>query len=215
VSVPAGNYQWIRLDIDAANSYIITSTGAKFPLNMPSGSESGLKLMRGFAVGASSIADFMIDFDLRQSVTQDNSGGVTTYTLKPSMRLSDLQQTGSISGTVSPSLSIGGTLITDTTCSPAVYVYQGADAKPLGYTNPIGVLWVLGSKTPFTSATVSLDATSGNYTYTVGFLDPGTYTLAATCAATDGKQIDPPSLLPFSATQNVTVTAGSTSTIDF
>jgi hypothetical protein len=219
VSVPSGNYQWLRLGIDPANSYLVTSTGARFPLSMPSGSESGLKLARGFAVGSGNVADFMIDFDLRKSVIQSTSGGVTGYTLKPTLRLSDLQQAGSISGTVSPSLSIGGTLITDPSCSPAVYVYQGADAHPIiGYTYPAPYFVTFNTEQPLASAAVSLDATSGDYTYTVGFLDSGTYTVAVTCAAMD-KLPNPDVLttvwLSFSATQNATVTADNTTTINF
>ena len=214
VSVPSGNYQWLRLDIDPGHSYIVTSAGARFPLNLPSGSESGLKLTRGFAVGAGNVADFMIDFDLRKSVTSITSGGVTSYTLKPSLRLSDLQQAGSISGTVSPSLSIGGTLITDPSCSPAVYVYQAmADIPfgiPEGYKFPDTL--VEGAQRPLASATVALDAASGTYTYTVGFLAPGTYALVATCASADAIQS---SSLPFSDIQIATVTTDSTTTIDF
>ena len=219
VSVPSGNYQGLRLDIDPGNSYIVTSTGAKFPLSMPSGNETGLKIASGFTVEAGNVTDFMIDFDLRKSLTQSTSGGVTIYTLKPSLRLSDPQQAGSISGTVSPSLSIGGTPITDPSCSPAVYVFQGADANPIiGYTYPAPYIVTTTTEQPLASAAISLDATSGTYTYTVGFLDPGAYTVAVTCAAMD-KLPDPNVLttvwLSFSATQNATVTEGGTSTINF
>ena len=207
VTVPAGDYQWLRLDIDAANSYVMTSSGGKFPLFIPSGSQSGLKLVSGFTVAQGSIADFMIDFDLRQSLTLDNAGGTSTYTLKPALRLIDLQQVGSISGSVASTLSIGGTLITATTCSPAVYVYTGSGITPQGYD-----VTVSGGTAPLTSAKVSLDNTTGNYTYTLGFLAPGTYTLAATCAAADTTGA---TSLAFSPTQTATVTANNTTTINF
>ncbi|MDE2139520.1 MAG: DUF4382 domain-containing protein, partial [Gammaproteobacteria bacterium] len=125
VTIPAGNYQWIRLDIDAANSYIITSTGAKYPLTIPSSSQTGLKLVSGFTVAQGDIADFVIDFNLRQSITQSNAGGITSYILTPALRLINEQQVGTVSGSVASTLSIGGSLITATTCSPAVYVYPG------------------------------------------------------------------------------------------
>lgn len=207
VTVQAGDYQWIRLDIDTANSYLISSTGGKFPLNVPSGSQSGLKLVSGFTVAQGGTADFMIDFDLRQSVTLDNSGGSTTYTLKPALRLTDMQAVGTVSGTVASSLSIGGLLITDTTCSPAVYVYQGSGVVPEGYN-----VTVAGGTAPLTSATVALDTNTGAYTYTVGFLASGTYTLAVTCAATDKTGA---TTLAFSTTQTAAVTANTTTTIDF
>lgn len=207
IKVPAGNYQWLRLDVDVANSYVISSTGGKYPLNIPSGSQSGLKLVSGFTLAQGDIANFMIDFYLRQGLTLDNSGGTTTYTLKPAQRLINLQQVGMITGMVSSSLNIGGNLITDNTCSPAVYVYLGSNVITEGYD-----VAVSGGSMPITSSSISLDATTGNYAYTVGFLAPGTYTLAVTCAAmdTDGSQT-----LAFSPSQNASVMANSTIIINF
>jgi len=207
VSVPAGDYQWIRLDIDEANSFLIATAGGKFPLNIPSGSQSGLKLNNGFTVAQGGTADFTVDFDLRQSITLDNSGGTATYTLKPTLRLIDMQQVGSIQGSVATTLSIGTTLITATTCSPAVYVYQGMGIVPEGYN-----VTVTGGVMPLTSANVTLDNTTGNYVYTVGFLAPGNYTLAVTCAASDTSGA---TSLAFSTSQTATVTANNTTTVNF
>lgn len=203
VSIPAGNYQWIRLDVDANNSYIITSTGAKYPLTIPSGSETGLKLVSGFTVAQGDTANFVIDFNLRQSVTQNNNG----YTLKPALRLINQQQVGSISGSVSSSLSIGGVSLTVNTCNPAVYVYSGSVTTLGGFDAAVS-----GGATPLTSSTVSLNTTTGVYGYTVGFLAPGTYTLAVTCAGAD---VAGATSLAFSAAQTATVTANTTTTINF
>lgn len=205
VTVPAGNYQWVRLDVDAANSYIITSTGGKYPLNIPSGSQTGLKLVSGFTVAQGGVADFVIDFNLRQSVTQNNNG----YTLTPALRLINEQQVGTLSGTLSSTLSIGGTLITTPTCNPAVYVYSGTVSANLldGFN-----VSVSGGVQPLTSANVSLNNTNGAYVYTVGFLAPGTYTLAATCGSLDTTGA---ASLAFSAPQTATVTANGTATVNF
>lgn len=214
VTIPAGNYQWIRLDIDAANSYIITSTGAKYPLTIPSSSQTGpsssqtgLKLVSGFTVAQGDIADFVIDFNLRQSITQSNAGGITSYILTPALRLINEQQVGTVSGSVASTLSIGGSLITATTCSPAVYVYPGTVTVLDGFN-----VNVSGGTAPLTSATVSLNNTTGIYDYTVGFLAPGTYTLAVTCAADD---MAGATTLAFSAAQIATVTANTTTTVNF
>jgi hypothetical protein len=64
---------------------------------------------------------------------------------------------------------------------------------------------------PLTSATLALNASSGLYAYTVGFLAPGTYTLTVTCAGLDvsgGTFVD---VTP----QTVTVTANETATLNF
>lgn len=207
VSVQAGDYQWLRLDIDAAHSYVLSSSGGKYPLNIPSGSQTGLKLVSGFTVAQGSLADFVIDFDLRRALTLDNSGATTTYTLTPAMRLINKQQVGTISGTVANTDSFGGTSVTTTTCKTAVYVYQGTGIVPEGYDATVS-----GGTAPLTSANVTLDANTGAYTYTVGFLAPGSYTLAATCASGD---IAGNTSFAFSQTKTATVTANTTTTVDF
>lgn len=207
VTVNAGAYQWIRLDVDLAHSFVVTTGGQQFPLNVPSGSQTGLKLVSGFTVAQGGVSDFAIDFDLRQSMTQTGSGAGSTYTLKPALRIMDLQQVGSVSGTVAATLSIGGALITATTCNPAVYVYSGTGVTLEGYD-----VTVSGGTAPLTSAEVTLNATSGQYEYTVGFLAPGSYTLAVTCASADAAG---QTSLAFSPPQTVTVSTGSNSTANF
>ncbi len=206
-SVSAGDYQWIRLDIDAANSYIVTSDGAQHALTIPSGSQSGLKLVSGFTVAEGSQADFLIDFNLRQAITQSNAGGSTSYMLTPALRLINKQEVGSISGSAAATLTIGGTAISASACSPAVYVYSDSPTTLGGFNATVS-----GGTAPLTSATLKLNSTSGDYDYTVGFLAPGTYTLAVTCA---GDDVSTATTLVFSASQTADVTANSTTTINF
>jgi hypothetical protein len=207
VTVPAGNYQWIRLDIDPANSYIITSTGARYPLDIPSGSQTGLKLVSGFTVDQGSQSDFLIDFNLRQSLTESNSGGTTSYLLNPALRLVNLETAGSVSGTAATTLSINGESINNTACDPAVYVYPQGTTVFNGFD-----VSVSGGTTPIASATLSLDSSTGLYDYTVGFLAPGTYVLALTCAGNDTSGA---TSLAVVLPQDVTITANTTATVNF
>jgi hypothetical protein len=179
-SVPAGDYQWMRLDIDPAHSYVVTDLGTQYPLSIPSGSETGLKLVSGFTVAQGSLSSFVIDFNLRQSLTEDNQGGTTTYSLTPALRIVNQQEVGQIAGSVSSNLDIGTTPISATGCDPAVYVYSGTPSVLEGYDATVS-----GGTMPLTSATLSLDTSTGVYGYTVGFLAPGTYTLTVTCAGDD------------------------------
>ena len=50
VSIPAGKVNWIRLILDDEPGDIFFSTGTSFPLTVSSGSQTGLKLNRGFEV---------------------------------------------------------------------------------------------------------------------------------------------------------------------
>lgn len=205
VEVPAGDYNWIRLKITAesgkTDSYIKFADGATYPLYIPSGAQTGLKLVSGFTVPAGGSADFTIDFDLRKSVHLPGSSGAD-YMLKPALRLVDNVEVGSISGTVSNSLA------TQQGCTPAVYVYSGADATP-GDVNDSDT----GTQ-PITTAQVTMDDATGNYTYKAGFLTAGDYTAAFTC---DAGQDDPSTVdtLNFTGTTNATVTANETTTVDF
>jgi hypothetical protein len=72
-AVSAGQYEWMRLKVNAdpaiRDSYV-TIGGQECEMRIPSGAESGLKLIRGFTVGVGTVTDFTIDFNLRKSVVQ-------------------------------------------------------------------------------------------------------------------------------------------------
>lgn len=82
--VPVGEYSWIRLNAVTADSYVVFE-GVKESLNIPSGDQSGLKLNRGFRVGAEG-ADFTIDFNLEKSLVNPGKQG---WKLKPVLGLID------------------------------------------------------------------------------------------------------------------------------
>lgn len=202
VSIPAGKYQWIRLMVDMSQSTITTSDGNAHQLRIPSGDQTGLKLVSGFTLAAGDIANFTIDFNLRQSITLANG----VYILKPALRLMDNQQVGTLSGSVSNTFVIGSVAVSDPTCSPAVYIYSGTAVTPVDIN-------ATSSVQPVATASVNLDTTTGNYTYTQAYLAPGDYTLAMVCAAND----DPSTTdtLTFSATKAAAITANQTTTVDF
>jgi hypothetical protein len=185
-TVPAGDYNWIRLAVVAQPG--VTDSFIEFPgnvvasLRVPSGSTSGLQLSGGFTVAAGGVSDFTIDFDLRKSVHDPQ--GLPDYILRPSLRLVDNLVVGSVSGTVATGL------VEDASCANdpvngvggAVYVFAGAGATVDDE----------GSATPpLTSAMVTFDDGSQTWVYTVAFLEPGDYTVAFTCeAANDAPDAD-------------------------
>lgn len=209
--VTAGQYQWIRLNLDLSNSYVVTDSGNQYPLTIPSGSQTGLKLVSGFTVAQGGQASFMVDFNLRKALTMTQTGrsGVVNYILKPALRLINLQQVGSIVGHAAATMTVGGAAISAASCSPAVYVYSGTNVTPAGY-----AVTTSGGAAPLSSATLKLNNTSGNYDYTVGFLAPGGYTLAVTCADNDSTSPSA-ATLAFSAPATATVMANATTTVNF
>jgi hypothetical protein len=204
-SVPAGRYEWLRLLVETqANqptSYIDLENGLRYPLLVPSGGESGLKLNRGFAVAAGSVSNFTIDFDLRKSVIAP-PGQSPNYLLKPSLRMVDNLQVGVIAGTVA------GALV-PTDCAPQIYIFTGADVVP----DDIDAA-PAPDVDPLISVPVLLDAASGEYRFRAAFVEVGAYTASFTC---DGDMETPEGeeSLVFAGNQNLTVSANQTTTISF
>jgi hypothetical protein len=204
-TVAAGKYEWIRLLIEAeenqVSSYIDLQTGARYPLFVPSGSETGLKLVRGFTVAVGGANNFTIDFDLRKSVVAP-PGQAPNYFLKPALRLVDNLQVGRIAGVVASALVTEG-------CTPFVYAYAGADVMPDDLDAALAP-----DVDPLISVPVELDAASGEYRYRISFLEAGPYTLSFTC---DGGQDTPEGneLLVFMGVFNATVVASQTTTVPF
>ena len=202
VSLPAGQYAWIRLMVDASQSSITLADGSVHPLVIPSGDETGLKLVHGFTVAAGGQVNFTIDFDLRESITLANG----KYILKPVLRITDNESVGEIRGNVSNIFMIGTIAVTDPSCSPTAYIYAGDNVTPVDI-NPTSTVQ------PVTTASLKLDTMSGDFTYTAAFLAPGDYTVALVCAAGDNPQTA--DSLTFSMPKNATVTADMSTEVDF
>jgi len=203
--LPAVQYAQIRLMVQAENdnvmdSYIMVS-GAQHELRVPSGSQTGLKLVHNFNVEADTETDFTIDFDLRKSVVFALGQG---YMLKPVLRLVETESASSITGTIDPVVFTGQTCSSDPLVGYAVYVYEGIGATP----DDLG-----SAAEPVTTTGVSLNENS-LYTYTVGFLEPGAYTVAATCQADqDDPEVD--NEIGLTGAADVQVTADTTTTHNF
>ena len=108
-------------DGDPSHSYIVLSDGTTHGLLIPSGAETGLKLVSGFDVSASGVVDYTIDFDLRKAVTCP-PGQAPVCFLKPAERLVDNTTVGNIQGQITSPLPNG--------CTPGVYLYRGTVTNP-------------------------------------------------------------------------------------
>lgn len=199
--LPAGEYEWIRLKVnagrDGSDSFIELQDGSRHPLFIPSGNQTGLKLIRGFVIGAGGTHNFTLDFDLRKSVIHPPGLG-EPYLLKPVLRLVDNLEVGTLDGTVAQELIVDG-------CAPAIYLFSGAGVLPDD----------LGSATPpLASTAVKLDDATGVYRFRLAFVPAGAHTLAFTCAADDDDaEVD--DAIAFAAPVDATVVAGQTVVVSF
>jgi hypothetical protein len=205
--IPPGSYGQIRLlvvaDGDPSNSYIVLSDGSMHGLMVPSGAQTGLKLVSGFTVPDSGVVDYTIDFDLRQAIVCQPGLSPQCF-LKPVERLVNNTAVGNIQG------QVANTLVT-TGCTPGVYLYAGTvsapedmnSAAPAGDTNQ-----PIASKVPVATSTPP-------YYYQFTFLTPGSYTLAFTCQAAQDNPAQADPAVTFSPVKSgIAVTAGQTTTVD-
>ncbi len=206
--IPVGDYGQIRLmvvaDGDPSHSYIVLADGTMHGLQVPSGSQTGLKLVSGFTVPSSGVVDYTIDFDLRQAITCP-PGQAPACFLKPALRLVDDTTVGNIQGTVAATAVPAG-------CTPGVYLYAGTVTSPEDMNSAAAST---DTNQPLTSK-VPVLAPTGGYYYQFTFLPPGTYTIAFTCqAALDNPdQPDTGQVKLQTVNTDVVVTANQTVTVD-
>ena len=205
--IPAGSYGQVRLQVvadgDPSNSYITLSDGTMHGLQVPSGSQTGLKLVSGFTVPSSGVVDYTIDFDLRKSITCPQ-GQSPACILDPTERLVDNTAVGNIQGVVSNTLVPTG-------CTPGVYLYNGTVTTPEDMNTA-----ALASDTNQPLASKAVVATSSPpFYYQFTFLPPGTYTVAFTCQAAQDNPAQADAVVTFNPVKTgISVTAQQTATVD-
>ncbi len=145
--VPAGHYTQVRLKIKAAEIVVDEET---FPLDVPSGAQTGLKLGFHFTIDPSSTYELVLDFDVNRSLVitgpkKDPKG----YKLKPHIRVISNAVSGSISG-----------IVTNHADLPIAYAIQGADTTTSTTVDTLSGFFML-SYLPEGSYTVAIEDTTG------------------------------------------------------
>jgi len=92
-----GKYTQIRLIIGAGSNVVIQDT--TYPLQIPSGTQTGIKLNSEFDIAAGELYELVLDFDADRSIHLTGNG---VYMLKPVIRVQAMVTSGSISGAVLP-----------------------------------------------------------------------------------------------------------------
>lgn len=133
-SLDAGHYTQMRLIIgntadngmnmfsrmhDHAN-YTIDQTGAVHKMKVPSGTNTGLKIVNGFDINANQTTELLLDFDAMSSVVKAGSSG--QYLLKPTVKVHNTLDYAIVSGTVTDTATtpqlLGGALLTAQVAAP-------------------------------------------------------------------------------------------------
>jgi len=211
LKLPAGHYQWIRLDTDLdPGAAWIAIDGQHHPLACNSCEKNGLKLHRSFNVDPGGQVAFTVDWELNKAISKPASKDA--YTLRPTARIVDTVTVGAIAGNIEGTTvsGLGGVAGTENT-GCAVYVYEGdvppddifvsEVGEPSGHVNPESVARVRYREDTFR--------------YRAAFLEPGEYTVSLSCdAGTDDPLLDQNDIL-FTGTSLVSVEPGKTTKKDF
>lgn len=215
--VPAGAYNWIELHVNAEfdtimDSYVITEIGGQeeihVQIEIPGGVQTGLRLVSGLTITADQETSFLIDWDLRMGLV--NPPGQPGYFLRPALRIIDMTQFGTLSGSVEASLVMDFSCTNDLNADTgnAIYVFSGSDVVPddIDEFDP----------NPVATAAVTQDQ-SGRYGYEL-LLSPGDYTATFTCQAGDDladTDNSVPTPMSFVQPTNITVVNGEMGTLNF
>jgi len=97
----AGTYSQIRLKIGTGSNVVVN--GMTHSLEIPSGSQSGLKLNHQFEIEENALYELTLDFDASRSI---HLTGNDRYMMRPVIRVIANVVSGSISGVVSPVVAL-------------------------------------------------------------------------------------------------------------
>ncbi len=239
--VPAGSYDWIRLILDtsAGKDYVLycaTGTTCASPtqidLTIPSGAETGLKVVRGFTMPVNGAIHLVVDFNVASSIVPIPNS--TSWHMKPTLRVVETDTVGSISGKISAT-ALQAAQFSKTACSstnlPTVYVYAAQSATTNVTPDDIFTGTEEATETtpvqPIVTQVATYDATSGSASFDIQWLasDSGfnEYTVAFTCDP-DDPNVDESAIVPPATAATitfntyatpVTVNTGATTTVNF
>lgn len=214
--IVAGDYQWLRLGLNAENggtggtgedpdsidcvgdaSYVTLKNNTVHNLYIPSGAESGLKLVNGITIPVNATANYTAEIDLMLSMKDPIVMGDDAK-LRPTVRLVNNVEVGTLTGDVHIDL------VPDDACAvPSVFVFDD-NVTP----NPIAIADAVDENDPIATAMVEKRDDNGtiSYDYTVGFLLSGNYKAAFTC---DGQTFVP------DVGKDANISAGTVTTVSF
>ena len=85
--LPADTYTQVRLLLGEDNRIVVEGEG-EFPLRVPSGQQTGIKIVGEFQIREGTITSVVLDFDARQSVKLT---GRQRYQLRPTVRIESVE----------------------------------------------------------------------------------------------------------------------------
>ena len=181
VDMPIGQYDWMRLMIDPAQSHIdLASTGGRHGMQMGSDAIDGLEVQHTFEIGQSQHSEFMLDFDIRRGVQHHDTGMMGgEYRLHSAMRMVEMSESGGLMGAVDASMiDVNHPDCDDAPGGNWAYLFHGDTMEP----DDIADIDTDGMGGPIAADRIDMDTMTGEHRYHFGYLDPGQYRVAITCS---------------------------------
>ena len=176
LSLPSGNYNQLRLhlvdtpednelnifsELHPFANYAVLEDDSQHELKVPSGFQSGVKIVKGFTINENETTEIILDFDAMSSVVEAGNSG--KWLLKPTIKVGELKEYSIINGRVTNNADDAG--IPNAYVSAQIFYSEALDEK---------------DKVIIQAGTITDD---GGY-YSI-FVKPGTYNLVAYA---DGKE---------------------------
>ena len=98
LELETGKYTQIRIIVESAGLVV---DGTPQNLTIPSGAETGIKLVGGFTIEPDQVTELTLDFDVAKSL-HESPPGSGDFVLRPTIRVVQTTLSGTISGTVIP-----------------------------------------------------------------------------------------------------------------
>jgi hypothetical protein len=194
--VPAGEYEWIRLKVQAErdlsggandgdptselcddeteSSYLVRDSGGVFNLFIPSGSQRGLQLIKDIIIPVNRTGDYTAEWDLGKSFNGP-PGLLPDVMMKPVVKLVANNEVGTLVGGVADELIAWEAC--DAEFSPSVYVFDDG-VEPNPFDDPFAANDAVA--TGLVEQQMQEDG-SMPWRYSIGFLLAGNYEVAYTC----------------------------------
>ncbi len=194
-TLPTGHYGQMRLVLGTGNT-VKLADGSIHDLTVPSGLQTGIKLIVNFEVAAGTTKDVWIDFDAAHSIQLVVTGASGKYVLRPTVHAFDKIATGAIAGSLTDASSsaplVGAMVYAESldgsgTAHLARATVTDATGHYLLDLLPVGGTYHVVSQPKVGSATVVAYAAKASDGITLSTTAPlGTYNCAFTTAATVG-----------------------------
>jgi len=168
-SIPAGTISQVRLKLGSNNTIMVDSV--IYPLEVPSGYTSGLKINVHQVVTGGTSYTLLLDFDAGHSIVETGNG---EYKLKPVIHgqfINAVSTDGTITGVVMPPASNAFVSATNATDSTSTYIdpitgnYLLQNLTPGSYT-----IWI-NANTPYNDTTFTFNVASGANTIDTVWVD--------------------------------------------